>query len=92
MRYQKPDAPEFRRQMIELVAAGRTPGELSREFGCAAQTISNWVAEQQSAGSASVVARSKCDYARFSATGSGQNWGQIRRRKADREWEEDCCF
>jgi len=31
--------------MIELVQAGRTPAELSREFGCSAQTISNWVAQ-----------------------------------------------
>lgn len=40
---QPPYAPEFRRQMIELVRAGRNAGELSREFGCAAQTIRNWV-------------------------------------------------
>jgi transposase-like protein len=25
--------PEFRRQMVELARAGRTPGELSKEFG-----------------------------------------------------------
>jgi transposase len=24
---------------------GRTPSELSREFGCSAQTITNWVAQ-----------------------------------------------
>jgi hypothetical protein len=30
--------------MVELVAAGRTPAELSREFGCSAQTIINWAA------------------------------------------------
>ena len=35
--------PEFRRQMVELVRAGRTPGELSREFGPTAQAIRNWV-------------------------------------------------
>ena len=38
-----PYAPEFRRQIIEFVRAGRSPGELSREFGCASQTIRNWV-------------------------------------------------
>ena len=38
-----PYAPEFRRQMIELVRSGRTAGELSQEFGCASQTIRNWV-------------------------------------------------
>lgn len=29
---QGPYAPEFRRQMIELVRAGRTPEELAKEF------------------------------------------------------------
>jgi len=29
--------------MVELVRAGRTPGELSREFEPTAQTILNWV-------------------------------------------------
>jgi transposase len=36
-------APEFRAQMVELVRAGRTAGELSKEFGCASQTIRIWV-------------------------------------------------
>jgi transposase len=31
--------------MIELVKAGRTPADLSREFECTAQTIANWVAQ-----------------------------------------------
>ncbi len=35
-------AVEFRRQMVELVRAGRTPEELSREFEPSAQTIRNW--------------------------------------------------
>ena len=34
---------EFKRQMVELVRAGRTPEELSREFEPTAQTIHNWV-------------------------------------------------
>ncbi len=38
-----PYPPEFRRQMVELVRAGRTPGELAREFECSVQTIRNWV-------------------------------------------------
>jgi transposase len=38
-----PYVPEFRRQMVELVRAGRTPEELSREFEPTAQTIHNWV-------------------------------------------------
>ena len=33
----KPPYPaEFRQQMIELVRAGRTPAQLSREFECSA--------------------------------------------------------
>jgi transposase len=35
--------PEFRRQMVELVRAGRTPEELSREFEPSAGAIRNWV-------------------------------------------------
>ena len=30
---QPPYAPEYRRQMVELVRTGRAPGELAREFG-----------------------------------------------------------
>lgn len=40
-----PYPAEFRQQIIELARAGRTPAELSREFGCSAQTIINWVAQ-----------------------------------------------
>lgn len=36
---------EFRRQMVELVRAGRTPEELSKEFEPSAQTIRNWVCQ-----------------------------------------------
>ena len=32
-------APEFRRQMVELVRSGRTPEELSHEFEPTAQSI-----------------------------------------------------
>lgn len=35
---------EFRRQMVELVRAGRDPTDLSREFEPSAQAIRNWVA------------------------------------------------
>ena len=38
-------APEFRRQMVELVRAGRTPEELAKEFEPSAQAIRNWVAQ-----------------------------------------------
>jgi len=40
-----PYPAEFRQQMIELVRAGRSPAQLSREFGCTAQSISNWVSQ-----------------------------------------------
>ena len=42
-RTRPPYAPEFRRQIVEMVRAGRTPKELSREFEPTAQTIHNWV-------------------------------------------------
>ena len=35
--------PEFHRQMVELVRAGRKIADLSREFGCSAWAISRWV-------------------------------------------------
>ena len=38
-------APEFRRQMVELVRAGRSPAELENEFEPTAQTIRKWVAQ-----------------------------------------------
>lgn len=43
-----PYPAEFRQQMIELVRAGRTPAELSREFKVTAQTIINWVGQAAS--------------------------------------------
>jgi transposase len=38
---------EFRRQMVELVGAGRTPEELAREFEPTAQSIRNWVSQSE---------------------------------------------
>jgi transposase len=40
-----PYPPQFRRQMVELVHAGRTPEELAGEFEPTAQSIRNWVAQ-----------------------------------------------
>lgn len=40
-----PYPPEFRTQMLELLGTGKSPAELSREFGCSAQTITNWAAQ-----------------------------------------------
>lgn len=36
---------EFRKQMVELVSAGRNPAELAREFRCSSQAIRNWVTQ-----------------------------------------------
>jgi transposase len=49
--------PEFRRQMVELVHAGRRPEELAREFEPTAQSIRNWVSqsERKTAGSNGAV-------------------------------------
>ena len=44
-RRRSPYPAEFRYQMVELVRAGRTPEELSREFEPSAQAIRNWVAQ-----------------------------------------------
>ena len=41
-RHRDPYPPEFRQQMVDLVRAGRTPEELSREFEPSAQAIRNW--------------------------------------------------
>ena len=35
--------PEFRRQMVDLVRAGRVPAQLAREFNLSAWTIGSWV-------------------------------------------------
>jgi transposase len=42
--------PEFRRKLIELVHAGRSPEELAREFEPTAQTIRNWIAQADADG------------------------------------------
>ena len=44
-RTRPPYSPEFRRQMVDLVRAGRSPEDLAREFEPSAQSISTWVAQ-----------------------------------------------
>jgi transposase len=39
-----PYPPEIRRQLVELVRAGRNPADLAREFEPSAQAIRNWAA------------------------------------------------
>ncbi len=46
-RNRKPYPPEFRQQRVELVRAGRTPEELSREYEPTAQSIWNWVRQTE---------------------------------------------
>ena len=40
-----PYSPDFRRQMVELVRAGRDPADLAREFEPTAQSICHWVTQ-----------------------------------------------
>ena len=42
--------PEFRQRLIELVASGRSPEELAKEFEPSAQTIRNWVKRAEADG------------------------------------------
>ena len=42
-----PYSPEFRRQMVDLVRAGRSPEDLAREFEPTAQSIGIWVAQAE---------------------------------------------
>jgi len=44
-RTRPPYSPEFRRRMVELVRAGRTPEELARKFEPSAGAIRNWVVQ-----------------------------------------------
>ena len=43
-RTRPPYSPEFRRQMVDLVRAGRSPKDLAREFEPTAQSIGPWAA------------------------------------------------
>jgi transposase len=42
-KHRGPYPPEFRRRLIELVRAGRTPESLAKDFEPTAQAIRNWV-------------------------------------------------
>jgi transposase len=44
-KHREPYPPEFRRQMLELVRTGRTPEELAKEYEPTAQTIRNWMSQ-----------------------------------------------
>jgi transposase len=38
-----PYPPEFRRRILDLVRSGRTPESLEKQFGMSAQTVRNWI-------------------------------------------------
>ena len=40
-----PYPPEFRRRLVEMVRAGKSPAELAKEFEPSEQAIRNWVAQ-----------------------------------------------
>ena len=46
-KFAKRYTPEFRRQMVALVRSGRSPSELSREFGCTSWSINRWVKQAE---------------------------------------------
>jgi len=53
----KPAYPaQFRQQMIDLVAIGRSPRELSREFGCHETSILSWMRAAKARESTSAAA------------------------------------
>lgn len=46
-RTRPPYSAEFRRQIVELVRAGRSPEDLAREFEPSAPAIRNWVRQSE---------------------------------------------
>src|SRR5687768_2624504 len=42
-RGKRPYPAEYRRNIVELARAGRSPAELSKEFGPTAETINTWL-------------------------------------------------
>jgi len=47
MTRKQPYPEEFRSQLVELAQTGRTPEDLSKEFGPSAQSIRNWLAQAE---------------------------------------------
>ncbi len=44
----RPAYPEsFRREAVELLRQGRSPGELAKSLGCSPQTLRNWRRQDQ---------------------------------------------
>jgi transposase len=78
-----PYPAEFRQQMIELVRAGRTPAELSREFQVTAQTIQNWV------GQAARDAGQPLPGKEGLSTTEREEWARLRRQVKQLQTERD---
>ena len=79
-----PYPAEFRQQIVELVQAGKTPAQLAREFGCTAQTITNWV------GQAAADARKKPPTARDPlSTAEREELARLRRQVWQLQMERD---
>jgi transposase len=77
-----PYTPEFRRQMVELVRAGRSPEELAQEFEPTAQSIRNWVGQAE------------CDAGRGGnglTTAEREELAQLRRENRELRLERDIC-
>lgn len=82
-RTRPPYPVEFRQHIIELARAGRTPAELAREFGCAAQTIANWV------GAAGLDVRRTTPAAESLNSGDREELSRLRRENRQLKVERD---
>ena len=78
-----PYAEAFKQQIVELAMAGRTPAELSREFGLSAQSVTAWVA--RAAADAGRPARGKD----VLSTVEREELARLRRRVRQLEQERD---
>ena len=78
-----PYAEAFKQQIVELALAGRTPAELSREFGISAQSVTAWVA--RAAADAGRPARGKD----VLSTVEREELARLRRRVRQLEQERD---
>ena len=80
----KPPYPAaFKQQIVELAMAGRTPAELSREFGVSAQSVTAWVA--QAAANAGKPVRGKD----VLSSAEREELARLRRRVRQLEQERD---
>lgn len=80
----KPPYPQaFKQQIVELAMSGRTPAELSREFGISAQSVTAWIA--RAAADAGKPARGKD----VLSSAEREELARLRRRVRQLEQERD---